>query len=242
MQPSKLLSVIELMGPPRSGKTTLALLLAKFLSERQDNSILVIDASLDQQTTKTLLQKPPQNTMTQLAQDILNTGYAHPRQAETRQALDFAFSNLPTPTPSNADLITVGFLSENLPATLQEMLRYGLTRLMAQHDFVVVDSYHPLIHQILPEEVLNILVICDANEQTPLPPGFKSLKTPGLIVTTDPHAQSTLGDKLEQLLTDGDLTMVGKLPLFNSEETMHQDLPKLFQDCLLRLNLPLSYA
>lgn len=240
-------AIIELIGPPGGGKSILAELTAKALAP---HSVLLIDASVDQRLTKHLTpplsgQAAPQTqTLTTLIQQFIDNeskyGLCGSHQQEAQQAIDWAFHDLPTTvsfgSTHDVDLITVGLLTEQLPDKILSIVRYGLTRLFDTHDFVVIDGYHKILHGCLDPELLNLITVCHPNETAPLPEKLNWHGTPNLILSQ--FGSHELSETLSAAIEAQDLRLIGKIPAFDSNDSMHAELPSLFDDCLMRLDLP----
>jgi len=260
-------AVIELIGPAGSGKSILSSLLAKTLQPSgtdqppQALNVLVIDACVDQGLTQQLL--PPDNakngavksnskTLTQLVQQIVEQesryrlkGNTPLQRQEAQQALDWAFSNLTTAIAlddeTDIDLLTVGLLTEHLPAGILECLRYAFPRLLDTYDYVVIDGYHPLIHPLVPEPVLSPLVVSHpVYSENLLPPGFQSLKTPALVVTQ--FQGEAFSPAIQNALAAQDVKLIGKMPALSVSDVLDPSLVSRFYDCLCFMDIPLNQS
>lgn len=219
-------AVIELVGPEKTGKTTLTDALSRLL---EAGPVLLIDASINQGLTR-LLDQAPGQTLTDLVQSFLAT------PAHTQESIDWAFHELPRPVDDQGDLVTLGPLSDNLPESIEEMLAYGLKRLVAMYEVVVVDGYHPLVHRLLRDELLRTVVVATPDDPVLLPSGFEAIQTPSLIINR--HTGEKTGPVISDAIARDEVRLVGKIPLFANTGELESRLSEALSDCLLRMNLP----
>jgi hypothetical protein len=223
-------AIIELIGRPRAGKTTLANILGDELSPA---SVLYIDASPDQRLTTMMAPESPQLTLGRLfSQQTDATG--------SREAVDWVFSDLTVAVGEENELITVGSLPDEIDLVAREKLRYGLNRLAETYDYVIIDGHHPLLHNLLPDERLRSLEILT-------PEGFSSwvppqegelLHTPSLILNR--YGEDPLPKPLDDAITHHQVRLIGKLPAYPTVEDCIRKLPDDFRNCLLKLDIPLN--
>src|SRR5690242_14449978 len=95
-------AIIELIGSPNAGKTTLAIVLGEELGTV---NVLYIDATPDQRLTEILAFDPPEITLSKLVKQA---------QTENREAIDWVFHDLTVAVSDEADLLAVGNLPEML--------------------------------------------------------------------------------------------------------------------------------
>lgn len=224
--------IVELIGQTGSGKTTLATILGEELSPA---SVLFIDASPDQRLTMMLAPKFPELTLGRLfSQRTEATG--------SREAIDWAFHDLTVPAGEDHELLTVGILPEEVGLAEREKLRYGLNRLIENYHYIIVDGHHPLLRQLLPDEYIRILDIVtpDSFPEWQLPKSEAGMHTPAMILNR--YSSEPLPPRLDEALTNQHVQLIGKLPRYDTQEDCIRKLSDDFQNCLLRLNLPLNLS
>lgn len=222
------LAVIEFLGEPGAGKTTLATVLGEELSSA---SILYVDASSDQRLTQILAPEEPAMTLADLLRQPATTH---------REAIDWAFHDLTVSVDAEGDLLVLGELPENLAAADEERFRYGFTRLADAYDYLIVDGFHSLLHRSLPEETLHTLVVLTPGQTShwQLPEGL--MRTPSVILNK--AGVEPLSPTLDAALQAGQVTLIGKLPFYATAEECIRRLPDDFKNSLLRLNIPLNFS
>jgi hypothetical protein len=224
--------IVELTGQTGSGKTTLATILGEELSPAL---VLYIDASPDQRLTMMLAPKFPELTLGRLfSQRTEATG--------SREAIDWVFHDLTVPAGEDQELMTVGILPDEVGLAEREKLCYGLNRLIENYQYVVVDGYHPLLRQLLPDEHIRILDIVtpESFAEWQPPKAETALHTPALILNR--YSGEPLPRPLDEALTNQQIQLIGKLPRYATQEDCIRKISDDFQNCLLRLNLPLNLS
>jgi energy-coupling factor transporter ATP-binding protein EcfA2 len=225
-------AIIELTGETGAGKTTLANALGEELAPA---SLLFIDASPDQRLTQMLAPQSPQLTLGQLFSRRNGvTG--------SREAVDWVFHDMIVPTGEENELIAVGALPEEIGIAEREKLKYGLTRLVAGYDYVVVDGFHPVLRRVLPEENLRtLIVLTPAQMNRWMPPAAdETHRTPSVILNQ--YGGEPFSPSLEEAITSGQVQLIGKLPRYASPEECVRKLSDDFRNCLFRLNIPLNFS
>lgn len=223
-------AIIEVTGRLGAGKTSVVIALGEDLAPA---SLLYIDASPDQKLTQALAPQPPELTLGRLVSR--NT-----EVSTSKEAVDWAFHDLAIPVGDEQELLTVG----NLPETLNEIeigkLQYGLTRLIENYDYVVLDGHHPILHRLLPEENLQLLDIVTPDDFShwKIPNGREFIHTPALILNR--YENEELPTTLESALNEQRIQLIGKLPHYQTAEDRIRQFSDAFTNCLLRLNIPLS--
>ena len=223
-------AIIELTGKPGTGKTTLATLFSEELARA---SVLFIDATQNQKLTQELATQLPQLTLGEL--------FSQPTEAtSTREGIDWAFHDLTVGTGEENELMTVGNLPTALNDTELQKIRYGLSRLIENYQYVIIDGEQPLLRQLLPDENLRTLILLtpDQFEDWQPPQDNEPLHTPTLILNR--YNQEPFPPSLEKALEQHQVQLLGKLPTYMTPEAFAEKLPEDFKNCLLRLDIPLN--
>jgi hypothetical protein len=223
-------AIIEVTGRLGAGKTNVVITMGEALSPA---SILYIDASADQKLTHTLAPQLPQLTLGQLISQ-------HTEAATPREAVDWVFHDLAITVGDEQELITVGNLPEQLDAAELTPLKYGLTRLIENYDYIILDGHHPVLHTLLPEETLQLLDIVTPEDfpHWHLTNGRELIRTPALILNR--YSNEPLPANLETALSEQRIQLIGKLPRYQAFNEQFRLFSDAFGNCLLRLNIPLS--
>ena len=238
---------IELAGPAGSGKTTLAELLSHELT---GVSLLLVDASTNRQLTRRMTLELFDNAygnslesvLSNLSESTLASGNGLPPKNE---AIDWAFHDLPFMVGDNLDLIPCGpGFDLTLPELAQKMLAYGFPRLCADYDVVVLDGFHPALHGLLPADALQVLVSLPDVTVSPLPALSKNepgtfMKNPGLSLIINRYQRGSLSPVLEELIRNNTVSLIGKIPHYDTPAEREDAMPEAFRNCLLRLDIPL---
>lgn len=223
-------AIIEVTGKLGAGKTSVVITLGEELAPA---SILYIDASPDQKLTLALAPTPPELTLGRLIDQSADS-------AASREAVDWVFHDLTIPVGEEQELLTVGHLPENLQPAELDRLKYGLTRLIENYDYVLLDGHHPVLHALLPEETLQLLELVTPDDfaDWKIPNGRAFIHTPALILNR--YNGETLPEQLDAALTAQQVQLIGKLPRYETAEDRIRQFSDAFANCLLRLNIPLS--
>lgn len=225
---TRIQAVIELLGEPEAGKTTLATVLGEELSSA---SILYVDASSDQRLSQILAPEEPSLTLAQVLQQ---------QRSGNREALEWAFNDLTVPVDDNGDLLTLGALPQSLDSGDEERFRYGFTRLADAYHYLIVDGFHPLLHRSLPEESLRTVIVLTPQQMETWQLPVELIRTPSIILNqigSEPFTPA-----LEATLSQGQAMLIGKLPHYPTADECIRRLPDDFKNCLLRLNIPLNFS
>lgn len=223
-------AILVIDGPHGSGKTTLSGLLAEELAPA---STLLIDTCPQQALT---LQQSPNPTPLTVAHLL------HSQQevtSGTKEAIDWGFHDVLVPLGEEIELLTLGALSAPLSPADQDKLHYGLSRLIANYDYVVLDGTHPALWAALPlEHVLLLYVLtptCFPHWTPPLDL-TRSGSTPCLILNQ--YGQEPLPPALADALQQGDIQLIGKIPRYETRKELVDRLSDDMQGGLFRLNIP----
>lgn len=220
--------VIQLIGPPGSGKTTLCRL---FLDAFKDKSVLAVDASEDGYLTLSY-GVPSSVTMGVLLQQIEISPLSH-------EAMDWALQDLPVavPTESEAEILQWGVHADGkiLSDTQKELLVYGLPRLFDTYDLVIWDGPLGVAESALKNtELKPLIVITPENEaycQT-------VNQSNAMVLLSKAQAVDILPPTAASQVQRGNWRFLGKLPPVSPPEKRIKELPQYVQDCFHRLDLP----
>jgi hypothetical protein len=230
--PKFLQAIVELTGVPGAGKTTLATALGEELAPA---SVLFIDASPDQRLTIMLTPEMPELTLGRL---FSQKGEA----TSSREAIDWVFHDLAVPAGEENELITVGALPDDIEPESLKKLQYGLSRLIENYAYVVIDGFHPLLHQLLPEETIRtVQVVTPEDFPNWRPPAPEtSLHTPALILNR--YSNEPLPTAMDNAMLNHQIRLIGKLPRYATTEDCIRKLSDDFRNCLLRLDIPFNLS
>ncbi len=226
MSPGKYTTLLHLVGPVGSGKSTLCRL---FLDSFSDKSVLVVDASSDQLlllsyglqasvTVATLMQQMSMGPM-------------------TREAVDWALQDLPVSIAAEADaeLLAWGDVPVSLSDVQLELMNYALPRLFREYDVVIWDGPLGLVEQIYPKSEISTLLVI-----TPKDEAFcqEVRETNAMVLLSKAEASDILPPTAVMNIQSGNWKFLGKLPPLSPPERRIRELPQYFQDCLHKLDLP----
>jgi hypothetical protein len=256
-QPS---GILQLTGPPQSGKTTLCNLLIEELAPR---STLVIDASANYGMTRLLCGLKPEQPVPKTVWDALSP--LQDRASIPSQTVDWLFHSLPQPVGEQIELLTLGPMPDEMSAMLhfpvlkhpmlQALMGYGLPRLLPQYEVVLVDGFHPDVHRLLPDSALCSLLLLSPQQAE----GFTSpavlkafadwvqaLSNPSLVLNKLAQGQGwkSLPDVLQHYFNRHGIRLLGKLPqvmgaTVATDSLIHETLSPMIREILCRLALPL---
>lgn len=220
-------AIIELAGVSGSGKTTVARGLLNIFSH---SNVLFIDADVNQGFTKRTQAEYPAS-ITDIAQKLIQ------QPTQDTEAIDWMFNDLPVTIGETADLITVGPLAAQLPKVVSEHLQFGLNRFMDGYDLVFIDGHQPLIHSLLPSEIVRVVVVAQPGQSIPETWIDTEVGTPSLIMCSS-EPDTPMGEALEEQVAQGNLKMVGRIPNTDDHGPMNDDLLESLKNCIFRLNIP----
>ncbi|MBX2860008.1 MAG: hypothetical protein KTR14_02145 [Vampirovibrio sp.] len=231
--------ILQLIGPRHAGKTTLCEL---FLQEFSAQHILAVDATQDQGLSYRLTLDNPPKPVSGLIDSLTSL------PPDNHEAIDWAFHDLVHPVKEEADLLLLGNLSQDcLPGVLKK-LTFGFTRLLDSYDYVVIDGSDPFLTRCLshlpPDLLQTVVVVSPSTTQQEWGDLSQALsgQSPALVLN---YATEASGSSvpvpvfIEQALEAGDFHLVGKLPTYASAEDRIKEMPEMFKNCLLRLELAL---
>lgn len=226
--------ILQIVGPPDTGKTTVADLLVHELAPA---SVLVLDASADQQISHRLTLEQPRQTLRQLMEQF----ESHPVQ--TREGVDWAFHDLVVSVGEDIDLLSLGALPDPLPETAAERLTYGLNRLMENYDYVVIDGFHPTLNRLITErEPMRVIAVATPERHELDFDALAPVRTPVVILNRAPEASlpEPFNSRLDRAIEQGEVRLIGRLPEYPTPDARIREMPAVFHNILLRLDLPLS--
>ncbi len=226
--------ILQIVGPSGAGKTTVADLLVHELAPA---AVLVVDASVDPQISRRLTLAQPRQTLRQLMEQFES------RPANTQEGVDWAFHDLVVSVGEDIDLLSLGALPEHLREPAEEKLTYGLNRLMGNYDYVVIDGFHPTLNRLIKDREPMRIIAVTTPEGGEL--DFKALapvRTPVVILNRAPEAglPEPFNSRLDRAIEQGDVRLIGRLPEYPDPDARIREMPAVFHNILLRLDLPLS--
>lgn len=237
-------AILQIIGPRGVGKTTLCTMLLHWIGEQGKRGIttLALDASPGEQLTQQMTLSKSANNICLLAKRFTE------KPTQPNEAIDWAFNDMVVSIDQEIDLLPLGPLGKQYPTGIEKMLDYGLSRLIEAYDFVVVDGEHPILERHLPAEVVKPLIIITPErwDKSLLLKENDYAQTPAVIVNQcgeqalSSRLLGDLGETLDTALDAGQIRLIGKLPFYTSEAALEKDLPQVFYNCLLRLDLPFS--
>lgn len=224
----KIPALIHLEGPPGSGKTTLCRLLLNALSER---AVLAVDASSDGYLALSYgLQSP--FTLEQLLARLENS-------PTSRESMDWVLQDLPiaVAAESDADILQLGRQPQALSPLVSDLLAYGLPRLISNYEIVIWDGplgiYAPFLKGI---DIRSLVVITPQDDAAcrEMPPHN------AMLLLSKAQPSDALPPEASRRIQAGEWKFVGKLPPLTSAEQRARELPRYFQDCYHKLDLPFT--
>ena len=236
--------ILQIVGPPAVGKTLICDLLLNELSKTpslSDNThtpLLIIDASANTDTQ----DDAETQSLVQLAADFQND------LSLSQEQVDWAFSELIETAGPQIDRLNVGILPTALASGAEKMLAYGLNRLFDHYDYVLIDGRHSRLYKLIKhKELVRLIMLASPSTFNLNLDAFETFQTPSLIInhchpnSADASLESEFETQINEAISNGDYRLIGRLPFCDSPADEKQvTLAERFQDCLLRLNLPLD--
>lgn len=226
--------ILQIIGPPDTGKTTIADLL---IHELVPSAVLVVDASGNQQLSHRLTLEQPRKTLRQLMEQFES------QPIQTQEGVDWAFHDLVVSVGEDIDLLSLGALPGHLPETASEKLTYGLNRLMDNYDYVVIDGFHAALDtRIKNRELMRVVAVATPERYDLDFEALATVRTPVVILNRAPETSlpEPLNSDLDRAIEHGEVRLIGRLPDYPDPETRIREMPAVFHNILLRLDLPLS--
>jgi energy-coupling factor transporter ATP-binding protein EcfA2 len=226
--------IIELAGIPGCGKTTLSACLSELLYQQK---MLLIDTDPEQQLVFSLTQQLASITLADVLASMENK--LGNSLGNSQESVDWSFNELPVSINETQDILAMGLLPLSpLSVMAFEKLQYGLGRLIQSYDLVVVDGQSLVLKQLFPnQEIQSIeLLLPEQPSLWRLPETCSSLHTHAIILNQSGTQQFELPPELNAALQQGSIQLLGRLPHYEDESALQQNMPILLKQCLLRLN------
>ncbi len=223
--------ILQLMGPPGGGKTTLARL---FLDAFQERSVLAVDASEDSFLSLSY-GVVPTATMTTVLEQI-DQGRLN------RETLDWALQDLPVavPSESESDILVWPQPANRLSTEQEALLSYGLPRLFRTYDVIIWEGTMPSMVQswFNSEDIRPLLVITPQDEAFCQSIQVDHAVDHAMVLLSKAQAIDILPATAAFEIQRGNWRFLGKLPPLASPEKRVRELPQYFQECFQKLDLP----
>lgn len=220
--------LILLTGPAGSGKSTLCRL---FLNRLEEASVLVIDPSPDAYLALCYGVASP-ITLEALLKEIDG-------QPATREGIDWALQDLPVAIGSNAEaeVLVLGKVPETLNQNQETLMNYGLPRLFAQYDLILMDGKCPAFERLIPPSIIRPFLVITPDDDVYCQ---QASDDKAVFVLSKAEASDDLPPTAKERIAMAQWKFLGKLPPVHPPEKRVRELPEHFDECLNKLDLPLE--
>jgi len=241
----QLKTIVEVVGDAQAGKSTMVEgLVRRFAGQF---SVLVVDGDpamgfLSRFQSDQKISSTPLTEQVQL--------WCHNSDV-SQESVDWYFEDLVqsfTLDNQSFDIIALGKLPYPLPLAVEQLVAYGINRLFAQYNWVLIDGRVPLLLDALeqPSLLRTLWVVSPTTHINDLThPPSETMETPygpSLLLNRlrNDTLPAPLQTQVDALLNNQTVKLIGRVPEVHPSERFNKDFTLLLSDCFYRMNLPLK--